>query len=721
MRALATQASGAYKEDDPVANLDGSFRLQLVAGRYDEALATLASLRTALGKSQVPSRAPWANVQYEVYARARIAEAGGLDLKAAYAEAFRARFASLDDWSAAQVARGLALEDPSDAQRDWQRELDARRTTDTVPLPDALVLVRSYLRKVVYGDLGPLASVALAEDDRRRYTTDTNILVKTPDGASICTFVMRPRSAPGTLPALLSFGIYVGSPAATLVDIRMSAANGFAGVTAFTRGKACSPDQPSAYTHDGGDAAAVVDWIAAQPWSDGRVGMYGGSYLGFAAWAAAKRMPKALKALMAMAPAGPGLDVPMEGNVFWNFVYPWPFYTLNKRTDDDATYNDGERWQRLNTAWYASGRAYRDLDAIDGTPNPTFHEWIAHPSYDDYWRAMIPYGDDFARVTIPVLLTAGYYYGGPGAATYYFGQLETHAPHAEHALVIGPYDHFGAQYGVVNLEGRVFDTVGGMPVDPVALLDLTELRYSWFTYILKGGPRPALVADKVNYEVTGANVWKHAPSFRAMGESALRFFLSPPDPQGQHQLIPSPTNGIAARLVVDLADRSDGARAPVGGGVMDEAIDTHNALSFVSAPLPRAVETSGLFTGHLDFVVNKRDVDFEIDLYEATPRGKYVQIGQYWTRASYMRDRSVRTLLVPGERQLVDFQSIRLMSRRLEAGSRIVAVLGVIKEPGRQINYGTGRDVSEETVQEVGPPVEIRWFGDSSLSLPVVP
>jgi len=82
---------------------------------------------------------------------------------------------------------------------------------------------------------------------------------------------------------------------------------GYAGVEGFTRGKACSPDKPIPYEHDGADAAAVIDWISRQPWSDGRVGMYGGSYEGFTQWAAAKHRPKALKAMMPSVTAAPGI------------------------------------------------------------------------------------------------------------------------------------------------------------------------------------------------------------------------------------------------------------------------------------------------------------------------------------------------------------------------------------------------------------------------------
>ncbi len=59
------------------------------------------------------------------------------------------------------------------------------------------------------------------------------------------------------------------------------------------------------------------------------------------------------------------------------------------------------------------------------------------------------------------------------------------------------------------------------------------------------------------------------------------------------------------------------------------------------------------------------------------------------------------------------------MSRRLQPGSRLVVVLRVIKERGRQINYGTGKDVSDETIADAKEPLEIRWFDDSIVSLPV--
>jgi putative CocE/NonD family hydrolase len=420
------------------------------------------------------------------------------------------------------------------------------------------------------------------------------------------------------------------------------------------------------------------------------------------------------------AAVAPGIDVPMEGNVFWNFIYPWPFYTTNVKGLDDATYNDSARWNRLNHDWYMSGRAYRDLDKIDGTPNPIFDRWIAHPRYDEYWQNMIPYREEFSQIKIPVLQTAGYYSGGPGAAVYYFSQHYQYNPRAEHYLVIGPYDHPGAQHGTARLLGGDSDELDGYKLDPIALVDLDQLRFEWFDYVFKGAPKPALLRDKVNYEVTGANVWKHAPTLASMSNQKLRFHLST-DRVGEAYRLSErkPAKDAFIKMDVDLVNRLDVDRERLGGGVLDRDLDTANAIEFISDPLTQATEMSGLFFGQLDFVTDKKDFDFEIDVYEKTPKGEYMQLAPYWARASYVGHLNQRRLLTPDKRQRLGFRSVRLMSRQLQPGSRLVVVLSVIKEPGRQINFGTGRDVSEETVADSKTPLHIKWYSDSYVDMPV--
>lgn len=719
MPPLAKQVLAVYKDDDREKYLDNLFRLQMVAGQYSEAVKSIVALRE-LRRPTNPARSAWVNVQFEIYASAKLAQMSkDLPFDQAYQQAFREAFGRLDDPASALVIRALGAF-PAALRGNLQRDLDRQKGKTAIPLADALKLVRDYQVADAYASFAPLTAALVAEDDARRYIIENDVPVKLPDGGTVCALIVRPRSGAAHLPTLLEFTIYADADTNLRFSARPAASHGYVAIEGLVRGKGCSPDQPVPYQRDASDAAALIDWISVQPWSDGRVGMFGGSYSGGAGWAATKRMPKALKTIVVGASVAPGIDVPMEGNVFWSFVYAWPFYTTNVKGLDDATYGDFKRWQKLDHDWYVSGRAYRDLAKIDGTPNPAFDQWIAHPSYDAYWQGMIPYREEFARVNIPVLQTAGYYYGGPGAAVYYFSQHYRYDPQAEHYLVIGPYDHPGAQHGTVGLLGQDFGDLAGLKLDPVALIDLADLRYQWFDYVFKGAPKPALLADRVNYEVTGGNIWKHAPTLAAMAASTLRLHLSAERAGEAYRLSEQKASGDAfVQLKVDLADRSDVDRQAPGGGVLDKAIDTHNGIEFVSDPLPRPTELSGLFSGQLDFVTNKKDFDFEIDLYELTPQGDYVQLAPYWARASYVGDLTRRRLLTPGKRERLDFRSVRLMSRQLQQGSRVVAVISVIKESGRQINYGTGKDVSDETIRDAKTPLEIKWYGGSYLDLPV--
>ena len=205
-----------------------------------------------------------------------------------------------------------------------------------------------------------------------------------------------------------------------------------------------------------------------------------------------------------------------------------------------------------------------------------------------------------------------------------------------------------------------------------------------------------------------------------MANSGLRFHLTATRSGDSYQLSEgTPPQDVFIPQTVNLADRSNVDRRVPGGGVLDKALDSSNGLVFISDKLPSAIEMSGLFSGRLEFVANKKDFDFSVALYELTPNGEYFQLAPYWARASYVEDLSRRKLLIPDKRQRLDFRSVRLMSHQLQAGSRVVLVLSVIKEPGRQINYGTGKDVSDEALQDARIPLEIKWAGNSYIELPV--
>jgi putative CocE/NonD family hydrolase len=715
MSALAGRALAVYRDDNRARYLDNLFRLQMAAGRYTDATTTLKSLRSLAPRGNSP-QANATLLLYSIFVRAN-ANHNGMSFDSAFQRMFREVLTPLDDKTSWLLERPLLVYLPA-LEQAFDTTLLRHKDERAISMADALSLIRAYDVEQLIARARPLAASIVDEDNRRRYIAETDIPVKMTDGATICTTIIRPRATHAHIPALLTFTIYA-QPAPLLLEARRAASRGYAGVIGYTRGKGCSPDAPIPYEDDGADAAALIDWISAQQWSDGRVGMWGGSYSGFTQWAAAKHMPKALKALMPQASAAPGIDVPMDGNLFLSFVYPWPFYTTDVKALDDSTYNDRARWNKLDHDWYVSGRAYRDLDKIDGTPNPIFDKWISHPTYDSYWQSMIPYENDFARINIPVLQTAGYYYGGPGAAVYYLTVHYKHDPSAQHYLVIGPYDHLEAQRGMVNTLDTTY-ALNGYTLDPVALFDMGELRYQWFDYVFKDAPKPALLQNRINYEVMGANVWKHAPSIAAMSDRTLRYYLMPLRVGDGYRLSESnPATKTSVRQTVDLADRSDADRTVPGGGVVDSAIDTWDGVEFVSNPLRAQTELSGLFSGRLEFRTNKKDFDFLISLYELTSTHKYVLLSTYWTRASAVGDLVHPKLLTPGARERLDFKSVRLTSRLLQPGSQIVVLINILKEPDMQINYGTGGDVSDETIDDAREPLTIDWFGDSFIDLPI--
>jgi putative CocE/NonD family hydrolase len=719
MPALARAAIAEYKNDDRRIYLDTLFRLQMAAGDDEEALKSLIELRK-LNPTTLSPRPGAALFIYEISARARLeARRDGSALDKVLEGQLRQTVAALDDPTADLVLSGLSG-GTGGLNADLHERLDQQKSKSTISLADAVKLVRAYEAEAAARNLASFVPAIAAENDRRRYVIDKDVSVRTPDGGIICAVVVRPRGSDTRLPTLLQFTIYANADQ-NLSDARQSAAHGYIGVVGLTRGKGCSPGTPVPYIGDAADADVLIEWISTQSWSDGRVGIYGGSYSGGTAWAAAKHPPKALKALMVGAPAGPGIDVPMEGNVIWSFIYPWPFYTVDNKWLDDATYNDSARWNRLNHEWYVSGRPYRDLEKIDGTPNPIFDAWVAHPTYDSYWQGVIPYKEEFARIDIPVLQTVGYFAGGPGAAVYYMTQHYKYRPQAEHYMVIGPYDHFGAQRGTFSILRAPTTTVAGYELDPAAQIDLyVDLRFKWFDYVLKGGAKPAILQDKVNYQVTGANTWKHAPSLAAMGVRTLKFYLSSGRSSDAYSLNNArPRRDASITLSVNLADRSDADTAAPGGGLLDSAVDISNGLKFVSDPLTESIELSGLFSGRLDFVTNKKDFDFQVTLYELTPKGEYFLLAPYWSRASHVGDIVNRQLLTPGTRQRLDFKSVRLMSHQMQPRSKLVAVLQVIKNSGQQINYGTGKDVSDESIADAKEPLTINWFADSYIAVPI--
>jgi uncharacterized protein len=708
LRDLAERVLPVYQESNRERYLANLAALQFASGGYAAADTTRQELRD--WRRSVHGALPAdRSVVYDMYVHARAVEAAEhVQFAQALSQAFQEVVPRLNDPEAYAVTWSLEAPPPVSLEA-LQKQFDRLRPKGSVTLPEAVDLIWAYFSFSAYRNLWPLVDPLVAADENRRYTTEQDILIKTPGGASISAMVVRPRNSAKVLPALLEYTIYV-YPQNKAMEC---AAHGYVGVVAYARGKQKSEDKIVPFEHDGEDAGAVIDWIARQPWSDGRVAMYGEDYSGFTQWAAAKRLPTALKAIANSATIAPGIDLPREGNIYHNAAYRWARFVSDTPGLEEEIYREDAHWRWLDQTWYTSGKPYWDLVQIYGKPNANFRRWLGHPSYDGYWQKMIPYRNDFSHINIPVLTTTGYFDSHQEGALYYLTEHYRFNPKADQTLLIGPYDDVAGQRGPLSV-------LEGYQVDSAALIDIHELRYQWFDYILKGGPKPAVLQDRINYQVMGANTWEHAASLAAMANGSLRFYFDPSPADDAHRLAAQVSSKPTyLRQTVNLSDRTDAGWMPPPD-LISKNLPLHNAIEFISEPLPQPLEINGLFSGVLDFTPNKMDMDITIALYERLPSGEYLRLFDppYTFRASYARDRSHRHLLQAGVRQQLSFRSERLTSRKFQAGSRLVVVIGINKRADQQINYGTGGDISDESVADATVPLNIRWYGSSHIDIP---
>ncbi len=554
---------------------------------------------------------------------------------------------------------------------------------------------------------------AVIDTENSIYNIQDSILVRTKDGSTISVMVVMKKDAKLPLPIIFQFTIYADYQN-DLRSLKAAADRDYIGVIAYTRGKNFSPSKLLPYETDGNDAYEVLNWMEKQKWCNGKVGMYGGSYNGFTQWAVAKYHHPMLKTIMPLVAAIPGLGLPMENNIFINPNYQWSFYVSNNKQLDYAINNDRERFNRMEELWWQSGAAYRKIDSIDGQPNEFLQRWLRHPDYDYFWQSMVPYKTEFAKINIPVLSVDGYYNDSQISGLHYYREHMKYNKNANHYLILGPYSHFGAQVGGDSI-------INGYVVDSVAILGMRNIRYQWMDYILKGGAKPKILKDNINYQMMETNAWKKAKTIDDMSNDNLIFYLDN-DKDGDHYRLKPTKNKKKTFLFqsVDFKDRTIYNDGFYPGQIIRDSLNNSNGYSFISAPINEPMAINGAFSGELEVSINKKDFDYSVALYEVMPNGKYFQLSYYVGRASYAQSMEKRRLLKPNVKTTIPFSRSRLISKKLDTGSRILVVLNVIKTSSYQINYGTGKDVSDETIGDAGEPLVVKWYNDGFVKIPVL-
>jgi hypothetical protein len=170
---------------------------------------------------------------------------------------------------------------------------------------------------------------------------------------------------------------------------------------------------------------------------------------------------------------------------------------------------------------------------------------------------------------------------------------------------------------------------------------------------------------------------------------------------------------------VDYRDRTTVSANTYPVEIVTGDLGLGQGLAFISEPFDRPVSVNGLFSANLRVRVNKKDLDLAVVLYEAMPDGKYFHLSYTVQRASYADDMSRRQLLTSNMIETIKLENTLLVSRQLSKGSRLLVVVDVNRGPFAQVNYGTGKDVSDESIADAKEPLRIEWFNDSAIEIPI--
>src|ERR1700730_7004822 len=329
---------------------------------------------------------------------------------------------------------------------------------------------------------GFLAAKQESPNDDMKVDFHWGVKIPLRDGVHLNATVYTPKNQSAPAPCIFTLTPYIGQ---TYHDRGVYfAAHGFPFLTVDVRGRGNSGGEFHPFIQEAHDGYDVVEWLAKQPYCNGKVTMWGGSYAGYDQWATVKEFPPHLVTIVPVASPYMGVDFPMFGNVFYPYDMQWLTFTSG-HASQDKIFGDKFFWTATYRQWFESGRPFKDFDAMLGNPSATFQEWLAHPHPDAFWDRFNPTAEQYAKLTIPILtITGSHDDDQPGALTHYREYMKNASPEARtrHYLVIGPWDHAGTRTPSAQF--------GGLSFGPVSLVDLRKLHLAWYAWTMQGGPKP---------------------------------------------------------------------------------------------------------------------------------------------------------------------------------------------------------------------------------------
>ena len=491
------------------------------------------------------------------------------------------------------------------------------------------------------------------------------------------------------------------------------AAHGYVFALVDVRGRGNSDGEFEPFVNDPRDGHDLVEWFAKQPFCDGKVAMWGGSYAGFDQWATAKELPSHLATIVPAAAAHPGLDYPFTQNVGLTYDMQWYTFTSG-RTGQNNLFADQKFWRTKFLDAYKKYIPFKSLDSFVGNPSVNFQRVIKHPTMDAYYDAMVPTREQFQKIAVPVLTITAQYDGDElGALSYYRDHMANATPEAraKHFLVIGPWDHAGTRTPT--------DEVGGVKFGPGSVIDLNDLHRQWYDWTMKTGPRPGFLKNQVAYYLLAAGnsgtngEWRYADNFEKLVANPKIFYVDSKngDANGVFRsgsLTEKQPNEGSDKFTYDPLDTTRGETVDgIDPKEKTAGLDQMYALSigkdglvYHTEPLPNETSFVGCPTATLWVSIDTPDVDLSAQLYEIQPDGTSIILWNDVRRLRYRDSLREAKLVKPSEVARCDFNPGLFVARRLMKGSRLRLVVSSPNSTQLQKNYCSGGVVAEETAKD---------------------
>ncbi|TDI66406.1 MAG: CocE/NonD family hydrolase [Bacteroidetes bacterium] len=504
------------------------------------------------------------------------------------------------------------------------------------------------------------------------------------------------------------------------------AQNGYSVVLQDVRGRYESQGEWEPFRDEAKDGYETIEWAAVQPWSNGKVGTQGGSYLGHNQWQAASQKPPHLVAIFPIL-ASTNIYANwwgMGGAFRLSFNYGWGAVRMPNRIMLPQFWHMADYMPE--TMRYEN--ILMHLPLIDGDlqsaghPVPHYRDWIKHQSYDDYWKA-ISDEERFDQIDVPVHTLGGWFdIFVMGTINGYVG-MKNHGGTVEARsgtrMVIGPWGHGSSQ------------SFGGVDFTPDATLDFFELQLRFYDHHLKGIDNGLDEELPVQLFYMGANKWRSESDWPVPGTEYRNLYLTSegsanavrgdgrltfanPDQEGSDAYRYDPQNPVPT------TGGNNCCGTPTQAGPRDQrpVERREDVLVYTSDFLDNAITIAGPVRMQLQAETDGPDTDWMIKLVDVYPNGYAMPISEGIIRARFREGLDKMKLLNPNQQYVYDIEMTGTANVFLP-GHRIRIDINSSNFPQFDRNPNTGDDLGTSTITRVAQ--QTIHHGGSKASYIVLP